>query len=208
MSSPIIKRWHDKMSEKKDIYTFKVAICGDGAVGKTSLINRFVEGTFTREYLVTLGVEITKYGREVRGDEVNLIFWDLAGQDQFSKVRQRFFSGTSAAILVFSHEQNEEGEKSFRHLQKWLDHIRENCGDIPIILFGNKIDLIDETLQFDKNYPKSDEKLKKLASDLGLLDYFKTSALTGEGVMSSFRVLTFELHKKSKERANRSNIDS
>jgi small GTP-binding protein len=195
------------MSEQKDIYTFKVAICGDGAVGKTSLINRFVEGTFTREYLVTLGVEITKYGREVRGDEVNLIFWDLAGQDQFSKVRQRFFSGTSAAILVFSHERNEEGEKSFQHLQKWLDHIRENCGDIPIILFGNKVDLLPEELYLDDRYPKSDNNLKKLASDLGLLDYFKTSALTGEGVMSSFRILTHELHRISKERASRSNKD-
>ena len=191
------------MSEEKDIYTYKVAICGDGAVGKTSLINRFVEGTFTREYLITLGVEITKYGREVRGDDVNLILWDLAGQDQFSKVRERFFSGTSAAILVFSHEQSEEGEKSFKHLQKWLEHIREHCGDIPIILFGNKIDLLDENLQLDNEYPRSDVNLKKLASDLGILDYFHTSALTGEGVMSSFRILTHELHRLSKERANR-----
>ena len=191
------------MSEEKDIFTFKVAICGDGAVGKTSLINRFVEGTFTREYLITLGVEITKYGREVRGDDVNLILWDLAGQDQFSKVREIFFSGTSAAILVFSHEQSEEGERSFQHLQKWLEHIREHCGDIPIILFGNKIDLLDENLQLDENYPKSDANLKKLATDLGILDYFQTSALTGEGVMSSFRILTHELHRLSKERANR-----
>lgn len=191
------------MSEK-NIYTFKVAICGDGAVGKTSLISRFVEGTFTKEYLVTLGVEITKYGREVRGDEVNLILWDLAGQEQFSKVRERFFSGTSAAILVFSHEQNEEGEKSFQHLQKWLEHIRDNCGEIPIILLGNKIDLIDENLQLDNKYPKSTGKLKKLANDLGILDYFVTSALTGEGVMSSFRIITHELHRLSKERDNRS----
>ena len=190
------------MSEQ-NIYTFKVAICGDGAVGKTSLINRFVEGTFTKEYLVTLGVEITKYGREVRGDAVNLILWDLAGQDQFSKVRERFFSGTSAAILVFSHEQNEEGERSFQHLQKWLDHIRENCGDIPIILLGNKIDLLDENLQLDNNYAKSNGNLKKLANDSGILDYFPTSALTGEGVMSSFRIITHELHRLSKERANK-----
>lgn len=191
------------MSEKQEIYTFKVAICGNGAVGKTSLINRFVEGTFTREYLMTLGVEITKYGREVRGDQVNLIFWDLAGQEGFSKIRQRFFAGTSAAILVFSHERNAEGEKSFQNVPKWLENIKEHCGDIPIILFGNKIDLLDENLQSDDEYPKSDENLKKLAIDMGCLEYFKTSALTGEGVMSSFRVLTHELHRLSKERANR-----
>ena len=196
------------MSEEKVKYTFKVAICGNGAVGKTSLISRFVEGTFTKEYLVTLGVEITKYSRDVRGDEVTLIFWDMAGQEQFSKVRQRFFSGTHAAILVFSHEQSEEGQKSFQNVQKWLEQIREHCGDIPIILLGNKIDLIDDYLRLDENYDKSDENLKKFSNNMGFLEYFSTSALTGEGVMSSFRILTFELHRMSTERADSSNIES
>ncbi|MBN1800262.1 MAG: GTP-binding protein [Candidatus Lokiarchaeota archaeon] len=176
-------------------YSFKVIVIGDGAVGKTSLIKRFVHDTFNKEYINTLGSEITKYSEIVEDVNVNLIFWDLAGQSGFSRIRENFFKGSNAAIVVFSHEETDLGEQSFRNMLKWLQDVYEHCGRIPLILFGNKVDLVDENeLTDNKDLPQSDRNLNKLAKDMGFLAYFKTSALTGSGVQHAFKTLIKELY--------------
>ncbi|MFX1276718.1 MAG: Rab family GTPase [Promethearchaeota archaeon] len=184
------------MSEGRS-FTFKVIVVGDGAVGKTSLIRRFVHNKFEKDYLMTLGSEITKYTQNIDGNNISLIIWDLAGQEGFKNIRQNFFTGSNAAIIVFSHEENESGEKSLKNVPKWLEEITKHTKKIPIMLFGNKIDLIDvDKLNTDMALPKSDYNLNKLANDLGFLGYYKTSALSGENVHNAFGTLIKELYQK------------
>jgi len=189
------------MSER---LAFKVVIVGNGGVGKTSLIRRFVHDKFEKDYLLTIGTDVTKYSDQIEGNDITFIIWDLGGQEAFAEMRNKFFYGANAAIVVFSHEENEIGDTSFTSIPKWLGDISKFCGKIPTILFGNKIDLVDsEMLWSNDEHPRSDHALKKLASDLGLLGYFKTSALSGKNVLTAFKTLMSKLYEFYKEQQNR-----
>ena len=188
------------MSER---LAFKVVMVGNGAVGKTSLIRRFVHDKFETDYLMTLGTDVTKYNDQIEGNESTFIIWDLGGQEAFAQMRNKFFSGANAAIVVFSHEENENGDNSFKSIPKWLEDISNFCGKIPTLLFGNKIDLVDSDMLWSNNeHPRSDHNLNKLASDLGLLGYFKTSALSGKNVVTAFKTLMNKLYEFYLEQQN------
>ena len=189
------------MSEK---LAFKVVMVGNGGVGKTSLIRRFVHDKFETDYLMTLGTDVTKYNDQIEGNEIVFIIWDLGGQQAFEQMRNKFFYGANAAIVVFSHEENEIGDNSFTSIPKWLGDISKLCGKIPTILFGNKIDLVDSEMLWSNNeLARSDHNLNKLASDLGLLGYFKTSALSGKNVKTGFKTLMNKLYEFYQEQKNK-----
>ncbi|MFW9947938.1 MAG: Rab family GTPase [Promethearchaeota archaeon] len=175
--------------EKKD-FVFKITVIGDGGVGKTSLIKKYTQGSFQKQYIKTLGAQFSKYDEKIEGDMVKLFFWDIAGQAEFSFMRPTFYKGSKAAIIVFSHDPGEE--KSFNNITEWHEDIKKYCGNIPIILFGNKIDLIDlEKLD--------DEKAEKIVDQRNFLGYYKTSAKTGNGVYKAFQAIIQELHNKFKD---------
>jgi small GTP-binding protein len=169
-------------------YKFKIPVIGDGAVGKTSLIEKYTKGTFQEEYISTLGAQFTQYEEIIDGIDFKLIFWDIAGQPAFERMRQRFYSGSNGAIIVFSHSPNEK--KTFESVDKWLSEVREHCGRIPVALFGNKIDLInEEVLAIDEGLETCDSNIEKFIKERGIVAYFKTSALTGQGVNQAFHTL-------------------
>ncbi len=189
------------MSER---LAFKVVMVGNGGVGKTSLIRRFVHDKFETDYLMTLGTDVTKYKDQIEENDITFIIWDLGGQEAFAEMRNKFFYGANAAIVVFSHEETELGDNSFKSIPKWLGDISKLCGKIPTILFGNKIDLVDsEMLWSNDELLRSDHALNKLASDLGLLGYFKTSALSGKNVKTAFKTLMNKLYDFYLEQQNR-----
>ncbi|TFG26845.1 MAG: GTP-binding protein [Promethearchaeota archaeon] len=179
---------------------YKVTVVGDGTVGKTSLIRKFTQGEFSEKYIMTMGAQFTQYETSIAGNPVKLVFWDIAGQEAFGQLRANFYQGSSAAIIVFSHEENDHGEKSFQNISKWLNDIKKNCGMQPIILFGNKIDLIEniDKLVMNKEYPKSNYNVDILMKGYNFLGYYLTSALTGQGVNQAFGVLAnklFQIYK-------------
>ncbi|MFX1428443.1 MAG: Rab family GTPase [Promethearchaeota archaeon] len=184
------------MSDDKG-YGFKITVIGDGAVGKTSLIKKYTQGSFQNEYIATLGTQFSKYEEIIDGDKVELYLWDIAGQDSFDALRQRFYTGSSGAIIVFSHAP--EQSTSFDHVYKWLGDLKKHCGNIPIVLFGNKVDLVDNgELESDPNNPKSDGNVEKFAKDNRFIGYYKTSALTGDGVTDAFNALVRKLYMIAK----------
>ena len=130
------------MSGKESAFVFKITVIGDGAVGKTSLIKKYTQGSFEKDYIKTLGAQFSKYDEEIEGDNVKLFFWDIAGQAEFMFMRPTFYKGSKAVIIVFSYGDGEE--ESYEHVTDWHDDIKKFCGDLPVILFGNKIDLINE----------------------------------------------------------------
>ncbi len=168
-------------------FVFKITVIGDGAVGKTSLIKKYTKGSFQKDYIKTLGAQFSKYDEEIDGDNCKLFFWDIAGQAEFQFMRPTFYKGSKAAIIVFSHTD----EDSFKSIQNWHDDIKKYCGDLPIVLFGNKTDLVDEK---DLN---NDEVIKTV-KERNFLGYYKTSAKTGSGVYKAFQAIIKELHDKYK----------
>jgi len=178
------------MSSTKGEFLFKVTVIGDGMVGKTSLIKKFTQGSFQTDYIRTIGAQFSKYVQTIEGDTCTLYLWDIAGQDEFFFLRPSFYQGSIAAIIVYSLEDNQLGKISYKHISNWHNDIIKYCGKIPIILLGNKVDLIDKNVL-------DESKVLKLTRKRKFLDHFITSALTGEGVIEAFQAIISELYYKN-----------
>ena len=175
-----------------ETFEFKISVIGDGAVGKTSLIKKFTEGSFEKDYIKTIGAQFSKYVKEINDDIINLVFWDIAGQEDFSFLQPLFYKGTRACIIVFSLEENDLGYESFAHVKNWYVQLTKHCGEIPVVLFANKVDLVDEN-ELDRS------QIKSLSDELNFLGYYITSAKTGQGVIEAFNAIIDELYKKFKD---------
>jgi len=173
-------------------FGFKISIIGDGGVGKTSLIKKFTKGTFEKDYVKTIGAQFSRYDKEINGDVINLIFWDITGQDDFNFLHPLFYKESRAALIVCSLEANDLGKESFSHIKNWYNEIKKYCGDIPVVLFANKVDLVKEN---NINSIKIQELVKKY----NFLGYYITSAKTGQGVLEAFNVIIEKLYYKSKK---------
>jgi len=158
----------------KATYIFKVPVAGDGAVGKTSLIVRYTQGTFTDTYKMTIGTSFAVKTVDLGNVIVKLQIWDLAGQPHFGGVRPLFYQGSTGVIYVFSVIDR----SSFDHLAGWLEETRKNAGNIPGILIGNKTDLLDQRVV-------SREEAESFATQAGL-HYVETSAKMDENVGDAF----------------------
>jgi Ras-related protein Rab-11A len=172
------------MSEKpmmaaSKIYDFKVVVIGDGAVGKTTLIRRHAKGKFEFDVMPTIGVDITSKYYRLPGDMlIMLSVWDIAGQELFKRVRRVYYSGASAAVLVFDLTKPE----SFWRIKSWYVDLRDNLHQqIPTVLLGNKRDLVDKRAVMES-------EARDLADGYGF-KYFETSAITGENVDKAFYTL-------------------
>jgi small GTP-binding protein len=172
-------------------YRFKITVIGDGQVGKTSLIKKFTQGSFVKDYVKTLGAQFSKFDKEINGDETRLIFWDIAGQDDFRFLLPTFYRESNAAIIVYSLEENDLGKRSFDHISNWYENTKKYCGNIPVILFGNKVDLIEEE-KLDNS------EIQDFVETNGFLGYYLTSAKTGQRVHDAFNAIINELYYKSK----------
>ena len=172
-------------------FGFKITIVGDGGVGKTSLIKKFTKGTFEKDYLQTIGAQFSRYDMEIDGDLINLIFWDIAGQDDFKFLHPLFYRESKGCIIVFSLEENELGEESYNHIDNWHNELKKYCSDIPVVLFANKVDLIEEVNLIKTN-------IQEVIRERNFLGYFLTSAKTGQGVHEAFNVIIEKLYYKNK----------
>ena len=102
-------------------YSFKIVVCGDYSVGKTSLLNSYVEKKFSTDYIPTLGVNVLRKEFTLGDDKfVKLILWDIAGQDLFSSVRNQFYEGSDAVIIVYDVTRPESLEST----KKWHSESR------------------------------------------------------------------------------------
>ena len=177
----------EEESVKKKL-KIKVTVIGDGGVGKTSLIQKFTQGKFQTDYIKTIGAQLTHYETEIDGYRIELLFWDIAGQDNFHFLRPSFYRSSKAVIIVYSLEENNLGERSFEHITSWYEDVKEFCGEIPAVIFANKVDLVDEQ-SLDK------EKIQNLVKEYNFLGYYITSAKTGQGLDDAFNALSKEIRR-------------
>jgi small GTP-binding protein len=174
---------HPGQSADSYSYLFKSMVTGEGAVGKTTLVTRFVSGIFERDYKTTIGSQFAVKLTYISPPEpeyavgVKIQAWDVAGQARFKAVRKMYYSGAAGVILVYDVTRR----RSFMELQKWVAEADESIGArVPMIVVGNKIDLPDRAV------PAAEAR--KWAEDQGFL-YMESSAKTGEGVADMFTVL-------------------
>lgn len=150
---------------------------GSFAVGKTSLIARFVKSIFVDKYHTTIGVKVDKKSLTVDGTDVTLMIWDLAGDDRFGSLQLNYLRGSAGCLLVADGTRR----ATLGVAVSLRDRIVEIAGDIPFLLLLNKADLHAE-------WEITDADLQPLiASGWRIL---RTSALTGDGVESAFHELT------------------
>ncbi|MFX0140047.1 MAG: Rab family GTPase, partial [Candidatus Hodarchaeota archaeon] len=176
-------------------YRFKFVILGDHEVGKTSIIRRFVENKFTEDYRATIGLNVLSHTFEFFGNEIGVTLYDLGAQKFFKRFRKVYYSGTQAAFLVFDLTKRE----SFNNVLSWYEELKLFTPeeDIPLVIVGNKSDLIEDRKVFYQEGAKLANKLSD--SEKIKLSYIETSALTGSNVEDAFNLISFHYVMKSKE---------
>jgi small GTP-binding protein len=155
----------------------KVCLLGDFAVGKTSLIRRYVEGRFDDRYLSTIGVKISRKALQRADYELNLLIWDLAGGDEIDKLSRRYLLGAVGAILVCDLTRPE----SLAIINEYVSVMHEVDGEAALVLAANKADLEAERAV-------DDDTLAALAEELSM-PWLSTSAKSGQGVEEAFELL-------------------
>ncbi|NHJ23702.1 MAG: GTP-binding protein [Candidatus Lokiarchaeota archaeon] len=159
---------------------YKVVILGDPSVGKTSTILRFTDNVFLRAYIPTMGLNITQKIFKVNNSAIELVMWDIGGQQKFELIRRQFYDASSAFILLFDLTN----PRSFANIPNWYYDLRnynEKYHSLPGFLIGNKLDLINQRIVTRLD-------AVKIANSLNL-DYFETSALTGYNIELIFHEL-------------------
>ena len=123
-------------------FKLKVLLTGAAAVGKTSLVQRFIKNRFAANYKLTVGVDILTKDVNFRENEIaTLSIWDIGGQQRFEFIRSTFYKGAAGALLVFDLTR----EQTYIETRKWLTEIRQfSQADIPFVLIGNKVDLVED----------------------------------------------------------------
>ena len=176
-------------------YRFKFVILGDHEVGKTSINRRFVENKFTEDYRATIGLNVLTHTFEFFGNEIGVTLYDLGAQNYFRRFRKGYYTGAQAAFIVFDLKNKE----SFNNIKSWYKELKDFTTDeeIPIVIVGNKSDLINQRQITYKDGVRLANELSK--KEKIKLSYIETSALTGENVEDAFNLISYHYVMKSKE---------
>ncbi|XP_033644856.1 ras-related protein Rab-23-like [Asterias rubens] len=130
------------MKEEDVEIAIKVVIVGNGAVGKSSMIQRYCKGIFTKDYKKTIGVDFLERQIQIKEEDVRLMLWDTAGQEEFDAITKSYYRGAQAGVVVFSTVDR----ASFEAIEKWKRKVEDEVDNIPLVLVQNKIDLVDEAV--------------------------------------------------------------
>jgi small GTP-binding protein len=155
----------------------KVVLVGHFGVGKSSLVRRFVQNTFSDNYIVTIGVHILKKEIKIEQHNLTLIIWDIEGKDDFKKVRSSYLLGTSGFIYVIDPTR----PQTYERFNEEIDFIKNTYPKSQLLSVANKSDIID-VAQF-----KSELNAKNITID------YLTSAKTGDEVESIFHSLGLKM---------------
>ncbi len=158
----------------------KICMLGGFAVGKTSLVKRFVTGQFSEKYHTSIGVKIDQKSVHINGQELLLVLWDLYGDDDYQKVRASYLHGSSGYLLVIDGTRSE----TLSVAQELQTLVEQSIGPVPFVLMANKCDLQNAWEIEPHMY---DELAQKACMTI------TTSAKTGEGVESAFLSLANRL---------------
>jgi len=173
-------------------YVFKLLMLGEASVGKTSLTHRYITGVFVDSPRLTIGVDFFSKKMKLTDQNISakLQIWDFGGEQRFRFLLPTYSKGSNAALFLYDVTSRE----SLQSLPVWLEIVRKNAGNIPVLLIGTKKDLEDHRVVTTAE--AFEEGKINLVSD-----HIELSAKTGEGVDLSFEKITELLVEQSKKLA-------
>ena len=154
----------------------KICMLGSFAVGKTSLVRRFIESIYSDVYQTTVGVKVDKKNVQTNGGDLTLVLWDIYGEDDYQKMRWTYLRGASGYLLVADGTRKATIDKAFSLEQR----VREEVGVIPFVFVINKCDLSQDW--------EVDSALEAQLAEKNW-SLLRSSAKTGEGVEEAFTLL-------------------
>jgi len=172
-------------------HLFKLLIIGDSGVGKSSLLVRFADNTFSGNYITTIGVDFKIRTIDVGGDRVKLQIWDTAGQERFRTITSTYYRGTHGVIVVYDVTSAD----SFANVKRWLHEIEQNCEVVTRLLVGNKNDDPDRKVVLT-------EDARRFADQMGI-QLFETSAMENVNVEEMFRAVTKLVLRSKRDQMDR-----
>ena len=186
------------MKTKKDAFgsnlSYKFLVLGDQMVGKTSVLERYVNNTFKANYLTTIGMDKRFKRLEINNTDVDVFITDTAGEERFRSLTKMFYKGADGIFVGFSLLD----PKTLESIDYWIQQINENCSKeypISLVLFGNKCD--------DKeNIKVKKEEIDAIKNKYDLT-YFETSAKDNINIQNLFEYL---IKTTIKKRGNLKNI--
>ena len=166
------------MSEEEYDYIFKVLLIGNSDVGKSSIILRYVDETWTDVFVPTIGVDFKVKTLEVDNKQVKMQIWDTAGQERFRTVVSSYFRGSHGLFLIYDITNRD----SFKNLENWLKEIEGEASEKVLkILIGNKCDLEeDRDIKFEEG--------QAFANRNGM-QFMETSAKANTNINEAFEAL-------------------
>lgn len=157
----------------------KICLLGDGAVGKTSLVRRYVFDLFDDRYIVSFGTKVVKKVLQIGDCELSMMIWDILGQREHKKLHAAYYRGASGALLVCDQTRPE----TLTSLPDWTANFRDVSPEAALYLLVNKTDLEPSV---------SERQVSETASELGI-EFICTSAKTGENVEDAFSQMANEI---------------
>jgi Ras-related protein Rab-11B len=165
-------------------FLFKITIAGEGGVGKTTLLNYYVNGVFQKDTSMTVGVQFFQKKVELKNQTYNLMFWDVGGQDRFKDLHTSYVGGSMGAILMFDLSRT----STLFQVDDWIKMLREKNEDIPILLVGSKYDLMQGDLNTER-FSRMNTLALETKEKYDLFDYCITSAKIGYNIDHAFSIL-------------------
>jgi len=161
----------------------KVLLIGESGVGKSNLLLRFADNSFSPSFISTIGIDFKEKNVDIDDKVIKLQVWDTAGQERFRTIVAAYYRSAQGVILVYDVTD----ARSFNNVKSWIQNIHQNCTEgIRIILVANKIDLKDMRII-------DEDRGKELALQYGI-EYFETSAKTGANVETAFAYLARQIY--------------
>jgi len=166
-------------------YLFKLLLIGDSGVGKSCLLLRFADDTYTDSYISTIGVDFKIRTIELDGKTIKLQIWDTAGQERFRTITSSYYRGAHGIIVVYDITDQE----SFNNVKQWLQEIeRYACDNVNKLLVGNKCDLTSKRAV-------AHDTAKEYADHLGI-PFLETSAKSATNVEQAFLTMAAEIKNR------------
>ena len=171
---------------------YKMCIFGDGGVGKTTLVNRYISGKYSEDFKMTIGVDFYTKNIKIKDIRVNLQIWDFAGEQQFKNLLPNYVIGASGGIFMYDISRF----YSITHIEDWINLLNKAPDrqekKLPILLVGGKKDLV-----FEGKRVIEEDYASELGKKFGIFDLVECSSKTGENVDLIFSVMALKMLESS-----------
>jgi len=166
-------------------YLFKLLLIGDSGVGKSCLLLRFADDTYTESYISTIGVDFKIRTITLDGKTIKLQIWDTAGQERFRTITSSYYRGAHGIIVVYDVTD----QVSFNNVKQWMTEIqRYACDSVCRLLVGNKSDLVEKKVV--------DGSVAKEYADSQRIPFLETSAKNSSNVEQAFMTMAAEIKRQ------------